>query len=320
MQKFFRHYFFPHESNNHRAKVLHHSSLLVLIISVIGLSFLFSFTAKHDESVLGISYSVTPDELLILTNQKRQEIGLSALTMNNELADAARRKASDMFSKNYWAHIAPDGTTPWYFIKSAGYEYVYAGENLARGFYSSSDVINAWMASPSHRENMLSPNYQDIGFAIQEGNLTGDDTVLVVEELGNRTRATTQAKQEQVLTPTPAEVIQEVSPISAPVEIITPTPTPVPVVAVITPIGRQSTSESQLQVAAFKNDPLVNKPVAQKNIAAFILVAILILLIVDIIIIRRKHIVRILSHNLDHIIFFSVLLLIILLLTRGGVL
>ena len=320
MHKFFHHYFLPHESNNHRAKLLHHQSLLVVALSLIGLSFLFSFTVKHDQNVLGISYSVTPDELLILTNQKRQEIGLSALTMNNELADAARRKASDMFTKNYWAHIAPDGTTPWYFIKSAGYEYVYAGENLARGFYSSSDVINAWMASPSHRENMLSPNYQDIGFAIQEGNLTGDDTVLVVEELGNRTRTIATAKQEQQITVTPTELIEVISPSVAQEVIIPPTATPAPLVEVIKPIATPSTSQSQLQVAAFKNDPLVNKPVAQKNIAAFILMAILILLIVDIIIIRRKRIVRILSHNLDHIIFFSVLLLIILLLTRGGVL
>jgi len=319
MHKFFHHYLLPHQSNNHRAKLLHHQSLLVVALSLIGLSFLFSFTVKQDQSVLGISYSVNPEELLILTNQKRQELGLAPLVMNEQLADAARRKASDMFIKNYWSHIAPDGTTPWYFIKSAGYEYVYAGENLARGFYSSPDVINAWMASPSHRENMLSPNYQDIGFAIQEGNLTGDDTVLVVEELGNRTRVTTQAVQEQVVTPTITDIGQEVSP-TVSVERITPTPTALPILAVITPVARPSISQSQLQVAAFKNDPLVNKPVAQKNIAAFVLIVILILLIVDIIIIRRKRIARILSHNMDHIIFFSVLLLIILLLTRGGVL
>jgi len=313
MKRFLHHYFLPHESNNHRAKALHHKSLVVLAIALIGLSFLFSFTAKHDQSVLGISYSVTPDELLLLTNQKRQELGLSPLVMNNELADAARRKASDMFSKNYWAHIAPDGGTPWYFIRSAGYEYVYAGENLARGYNSSSDVINAWLASPSHRENMLSSNYKDVGFAIQEGNLTGDDTVLVVEELGNRVSTTSQMEGEPVLSPSPIPQPTSVS--------LSPTAVPFPTVqALVVPITPSSIPQPQLQVAAFKNDPLINKPAAQRNIAAFILIGILILLILDIIIIRRKRIIRILSHNIDHIIFFSILLLIILLLTRGGVL
>lgn len=314
MKKFLHHYFLPHESNNHRAKLLHHSSVLFLVASLLGLSFIFSFTTQHNQSVLGISYSVNPDELLILTNQKRQELGLSALTMNSELADAARRKASDMFTKNYWAHIAPDGTTPWYFIKSAGYEYVYAGENLARGYNSSTEVVNAWLASPSHRENMLSPNYNDIGFAIQEGNLTGDDTVLVVEVLGNRTRTVAKQGQGEVLKPTVAQ-----SPDTLVVQSPTATPTPVPQVFVV-PISPTSVPERQIQVAAFKNDPLINKPSAQKNIAIFVLGGILLLLVLDIIIIRRKHIVRILSHNVDHIIFFVVLLLIILLLKRGGVL
>lgn len=313
MYKFFHHYFLPHESNNHRAKLLHHSSLLVLVISLVGLSFLFSFTAKYDRSVLGISYSITADELLILTNQKRQEVGLAPLTMNNELADAARRKSSDMFSKNYWAHISPDGTTPWYFIKSAGYEYMYAGENLARGYYSSADVINAWMASSSHRENMLSANYKDIGFAIQEGNLTGDDTVLVVEELGSRVRTVGTSGQAQQLTPTATPVVE-------PVSILSPTETPVPVQVLINPITPTPLPQRELQVAAFKNDPLINKPSAQKSIAAFIIGGVLILLVLDIIIVRRKRVVRMLSHNLDHIIFFTALLLIILLLTRGGIL
>ena len=86
-----------------------------------------------------------------------------------------------MFSKDYWAHNAPDGTTPWVFIKNTGYNYIYAGENLARGFNSASDVINAWMNSPEHRQNVLSPNYQNVGFAVATGTLSGEDTVLVVE-------------------------------------------------------------------------------------------------------------------------------------------
>lgn len=319
MKQFLRHLFIPHESNNHRAKILHHSSLFFLTLLMIGGSFLFSFGYKHDRSVLGISYSISSDDLLVITNQKRQENGLPPLSMNSSLAQAAQRKADDMFAKNYWAHIAPDGTTPWYFIKSSGYEYVYAGENLARGYTTSSDVINAWMASPSHRENMLSPNYKEIGFAIKDGTLTGDDTVLVVEEFGSRTAESTQPPAQPSIAP-PTPTVAAVLPLSKPITpvpaavVITPSPTPttVPVVTA-SPLGTT-------QVEAYRNDPLISKPVAQKDIALLVVGIILSLLVVDIIVTRRKNVVRILSHNIDHIIFFGMLLLIILLLTRGGIL
>lgn len=312
MKHFLRHLFVPHESNNHRAKLLHHSSLLAMTILMVGSSFLFSFGFKHDRSVLGISYSITPEDLLIITNEKRQENGLPPLTMNDSLTQAAARKADDMFAKNYWAHIAPDGTTPWYFIKSSGYEYVYAGENLARGYTTSTDVVNAWMASPSHRENMLSPNYKDIGFAIKDGNLTGDDTVLVVEEFGSRTR-TAQAAPVQEVTPTQVPIISQ-APIA---QVAIPTPTPI-VTAAPSPTIMPSQTPI-IQVAALHNDPLINKPMAQKDIALIVIFGVLALLILDIIVTKKKNVVRILSHNLDHIIFFGMLLLIILIITRGGI-
>ncbi len=318
MKQFLRHLLTPHESNNHRARMLHHSSLFFLTLVMIGGSFLFSFGYKHDRSVLGISYSITSDDLLMMTNQKRQENGLPPLSINSSLAQAAQRKADDMFAKNYWAHIAPDGTTPWYFIKSSGYEYIYAGENLARGYTTSSDVINAWMASPSHRENMLSPNYKEIGFAIKDGTLTGDDTVLVVEEFGSRAAESTQPPVQsriEVPTPTAAVVLPLSKPITpVPTTVVTPTLTPTPTI-VITVAPLRTT-----QVEAYRNDPLISKPVAQKDIALLVVGIILGLLVVDIIVTRRKNVVRILSHNIDHIIFFGMLLLIILLLTRGGIL
>ncbi|CAN5196189.1 hypothetical protein BH09PAT1_BH09PAT1_8170 [soil metagenome] len=313
MKNLLSHLFIPHESNNHRAKLLHHSSLLVLTAILVGSSFLFSFGYKHDRSVLGISYSVTPEDLLIITNQKRQENGLAPLSMDSSLTQAAARKADDMFAKNYWAHIAPDGTTPWYFIKSSGYEYIYAGENLARGYTTSSDVVDAWMASPSHRENMLSPNYKDIGFAIKDGTLTGDDTVLVVEEFGSKAAAVAQVQPEvQAVTPTPI-----ISPVLLAQRIATPTPTPQVTQAVVPSITPSVNRDTE--VAAFHSDPLISKPDAQKNIALFVVLGILVLLVLDIIIVKRKNVARILSHNLDHIIFFGMLLLLILILTRGGI-
>ncbi|HVZ58963.1 MAG TPA: CAP domain-containing protein [Patescibacteria group bacterium] len=310
MIDFLHHLLLPRESNNHRAKLLHHSSILILVVGLFLAGNWFAMP-RHNQAVLGISYSINTQDLLILTNQERQQNGLSPLVMNDELTQAATKKAQDMFSKDYWAHIAPDGTTPWYFIRSSGYEYIYAGENLARGFTSTSDVINAWMASPSHRENVLSPNYKDVGFAIQEGTLTGEDTVLVVEEFGSTTRTTTntvaQAAPQQP-TPTPSSTI---------VQVPSPTPTPLPAPLVVT---SPTPDQSQQQVAAFQNDPLINKPQAQKDIALIILLGLLVLLTIDIMITKRKHVLRVLSHNIDHIIFFGMLLLLVILITKGGVL
>ena len=129
---------------------------------------------------------ISSGELLNFTNQERTENGLPALSLNSQLEDAANKKADDMFEKNYWSHNSPVGTTPWVFIKESGYDYVYAGENLARGFSDSKDVINAWMASSTHRENILSANFKDVGFSVKSGKLNGEETFLVVQELGSK--------------------------------------------------------------------------------------------------------------------------------------
>src|SRR3990167_3835487 len=189
MKEFFHHLFIPRESNNYKAKLLHHTTLLLFIAFFIIGGLLLNLTKTKYPSILGISTDMTSEQLLTLLNQKRQENGLPLLSFSPELAAAAKNKANDMLFKNYWAHNSPDGKTPWEFFKEAGYSYVYAGENLARGFNTSLDVTNAWMASSSHKANILSSNYSDVGFAVVTGNLGGEDTVLVVEELGSRTLA-----------------------------------------------------------------------------------------------------------------------------------
>src|SRR3989344_6873494 len=171
MKEFLHHLFIPRESNNYKAKLLHQTTLLLFIVFFIVGGLLLNITKTNYPTVLGISTDITSEQLITLLNQKRQENGLSTLSFSPELATAARNKANDMLSKNYWAHNSPDGVTPWVFLKEAGYNYVYAGENLARGFNNSLDVTNAWMASPTHRANVLSPNYSDVGFAVVIGNL-----------------------------------------------------------------------------------------------------------------------------------------------------
>lgn len=153
--------------------------LILLIASRI------STLKNHDLHILGFATDINTNDLLVQTNTQRQQNGLSALTYNNVLSNAAYQKANDMFDDDYWAHVAPDGKTPWDFIISNGYKYTYAGENLAKDFSKSSSVVSAWMNSPSHRANILNPNYTEVGFAVVNGNLNGEETTLVVQMFGH---------------------------------------------------------------------------------------------------------------------------------------
>ena len=318
MRAFLHYLLFPKESNNYRAKLLHHSTILYIIVGLLSLTFFFSFVERNYASVLGISANISTDELVSLVNQERQERGLSPLRLDGQLSEAASLKAQDMFANDYWAHTSPSGMSPWVFIKTAGYEYLYAGENLARGFTESKDVVKAWMESPSHRDNMLSPNYNDIGFSIVSGNLSGEETVLVVEMFGRRFAGAKETQQIQqiaiVPTATPTISLRNQTLAVTQVE-ITPTPT-------LTPLEPTPFQAEQQVVASVKNQPLVNSKSLSRQASILLLALFLFVFVADIIIIERKKIVRMFSHihTVDHVIFLTIILLIVIAIGRGAIL
>jgi hypothetical protein len=136
-------------------------------------------------SILGFASSITPSQIIEQTNQQREKNGLSPLSISSELSQAALSKGQHMMSNQYWSHVAPDGTEPWIFISQSGYSYKVAGENLARDFDITSRMISAWMASTSHRSNILNSRYTDIGVAVIDGSLQGVETTLVVQMFGH---------------------------------------------------------------------------------------------------------------------------------------
>jgi uncharacterized protein YkwD len=131
--------------------------------------------------------SLSAQSILHLVNQDRKEHGLPQLSLSPTLSLAALSKAEDMLSQNYFAHISPSGVKPWHWFKSLGYEYVYAGENLAAGFDDPGELENSWMSSSDHRANILSPHYEDLGLAIVER----EDTTLIVQFFGSRANKVT---------------------------------------------------------------------------------------------------------------------------------
>ena len=103
------------------------------------------------------------ENMVVLVNIERSKEGLRLLKINNKLNASALAKCKDMVTNNYWAHISPNGTEPWKFILDAGYRFYYAGENLIRFYPNDQEAMKGFMGSPTHRRNVLNPNYKDIG-------------------------------------------------------------------------------------------------------------------------------------------------------------
>jgi uncharacterized protein YkwD len=110
--------------------------------------------------------TLTVEQILAQANADRIRHGLSDLKLDHTLNLAAFAKAEDMLANGYFAHVSPEGVKPWHWFKVLGYNYSYAGENLAVGYEDATDLEQSWMSSPKHRANILSPNYSDVGIAI----------------------------------------------------------------------------------------------------------------------------------------------------------
>lgn len=180
----FYNWFLPHKDTHKKAHLISWEGLVIYILVFILLQISLSIISYSKPGILGISADIDQKTIIELTNQEREKMGLPKVSENEALDKAAALKAQNMFYENYWAHFAPSGKTPWDFILGAGYKFTFAGENLAKNFYNSGDVVRAWMNSPTHRDNLLNSKYRDIGIAVVEGVLNGQKTTLVVQMFG----------------------------------------------------------------------------------------------------------------------------------------
>ena len=107
-------------------------------------------------------------EVVRLVNAERKKAGLSELKEDWQLSRVARYKSEDMQKNNYFSHTSPTYGSPFQMMKSFGISYRSAGENIARGQATPSAVVNAWMNSPGHRANILSPSFTHIGVGYEK--------------------------------------------------------------------------------------------------------------------------------------------------------
>ncbi|MBU4142475.1 CAP domain-containing protein [Patescibacteria group bacterium] len=165
------------------------TSLLIVKIALISLVLILPSTNFFS--------AIAADRLVSLINQERQSRNLSALAINSSLNSVADLKVNDMLAKDYFDHTSPQGVSPWFWFKQIGYNFAFAGENLAMGFTATDAVFQAWMNSASHRDNILNPNYQEMGLAIKAGQIQNHADTLAVLVFGKQQAATPKTQVAQ---------------------------------------------------------------------------------------------------------------------------
>lgn len=267
------HYFLPHPETHEKAHLLHWHFLIIYLLLFILLRVGFDLVAVYKPGVLGVNSNITVDQIIADTNVERGKLGLAPLTYNAQLSQAAAAKAQNMFEENYWAHYSPSGKDPWGFIQKAGYKFTYAGENLARNFQNSDDVVKAWMNSPSHRENIVNGKYQEIGVAVVDGVLLGQKTTLVVQMFGSQGAPMAQASGDAG--GQKVEVPQSAASNNS--QVVT--------------LGTQQFAGS---------NALIDPYSITRNVGLGFVLGIGVLLLIDLVVLKRRGVLRISSHHIAH--------------------
>lgn len=289
-----RHFFLPHPETHKKAHLLSFKALIIYILFFLLLQFGLGTLSRVRPDILGISSALNQQDLIRLTNEERAKSGLPALLEDGRLSAAAAAKAQNMFAENYWAHFSPSGKDPWGFINGAGYKFTYAGENLARNFYNSPDVVNAWMASPTHKDNILNSHYRNIGIAIVEGKLDGQDTILVVQEFGTPVESIALAPTIQAA-PVPSK-----TPVSSPSD--SPVSTSAPLAQASIPVVNLPIVASE-QIKANQG---IDGYLALRYIGLGFLFGLFLLILVDLYILRRRAVTRLAGRHLPHLAIITV--------------
>lgn len=295
------HYFLPSFANNQKARLLHPSFISFLVVFFLTSQFFLNYFSFTFPRVLGYASNISPEKVVELTNQKRAQLGLAPLKDDLSLDEAARRKAGDMFSVNYWSHTSPSGRTPWVFFNEVSYQYLYAGENLARDFDNTDEMVEAWMNSPTHRENIVNSVYKEIGVAVVNGTLQGVETTLVVQLFGTPVVQAIPSQQENneeyVVIPLRIPLVGE---------------------ALATAAARLSEN----MISGSQSEPVIKLSVfaLTKTMVIFLMGLLLGALAIDVYWVWRKKLFRISGKSLAHLTFLVFMLLAVIITHPGLIL
>lgn len=179
MKKFLNHFFRKRKIVLVRKKVV-----LTIVLAVFFIEAFVFFNISQVIPYERFLASIISGLLTDLTNEERSSFNLGQLTVNPLLEEAATLKAQDMAKKSYFAHTSPEGTTPWHWFEEVGYNFSYAGENLAVNFIDTNVLHRAWLGSAKHRDNILNERFTEIGIGTAEGTYKGRNAIFVVQLFG----------------------------------------------------------------------------------------------------------------------------------------
>ncbi|WP_082232452.1 CAP domain-containing protein [Halobacillus massiliensis] len=121
------------------------------------------------ESLMEQDPSEFEKEVVELVNEERAKEGLEPLKMYERLSDLARMKSQDMADESYFDHTSPTYGSPFEMMDQYDFKYWSAGENIAAGQRTPEQVMDGWMNSPGHRENIMKEEFTHIGVGYVEG-------------------------------------------------------------------------------------------------------------------------------------------------------
>jgi len=245
--------FIPSEYNDYKPWVITPQALAVFCIVIWGLRFMLPTVATQAANTIDAT------DLMSKINFERTQRFLPSLTTNSKLTVAATAKSQDMINRSYFAHADPDGNYVWPRIEAAGYgPYSSLGENLAMDFSSASDVINAWMNSPTHRANIVNEKFEDQGLASVAGFYEQSRETIAVTSLFGTLQKTS---------PPPAPSPTPTPPAPAPT---TPTPTPTTPKPTPKPIAQAPVVIQPIVVKAEPEPEVVSAPETPKPVSVTI--------------------------------------------------
>lgn len=187
MRATFKKYFVPHEKNNYHPHVLHKKRVVFYGVLGLGMKVLVIAFAL----LVPLSAYMAPDvlrdqakKIVSLVNELRLQKGSRVLEVVPALTLSSQAKADDMAKNHYFSHTSPDGKTVASLELKYGYDYEFAGENLAMGFNSPKEVVDAWKKSATHYANLVDTDFNNTGIGVKSGEYDGVATAFVAMHFG----------------------------------------------------------------------------------------------------------------------------------------
>lgn len=199
MHKAIKKYFIPHAENNYHPHILHTKRAVfysALFISAKMIVFLFVMLLPVEVFVLPDVLAEEQKQIIILSNQLRAEKQLTILSEAERLDLSAQKKSQDMADNGYFAHLDGDKNLA-YWLKEAGYNYSTAGENLAVGFSTAEEVVEAWKNSPTHYANLIDRDYLDLGVGLSGGIYKNQPVIFIAQHLGKPSKTVAASNTTQ---------------------------------------------------------------------------------------------------------------------------